>query len=160
MTITSFLWFDQQQSRATIHLEVVINKGERIVMKESSIGALIELDNLQGIYICVCTYINQVEWWNLCPIWESVMVLLTTLEFTRDGMLWYIDLLEMGCSGILFWSLLEMNCSDILLYVLRKSTANNWICSAAIACCGTGRCWSNKTAVSMRYSWSHILSWT
>ena len=30
------------------------------------------------------------------------MVLLTTLEFTRDGMLWYIDLLEMGCSGILF----------------------------------------------------------
>ena len=102
MTLTSFLRFDRQQSSVKIYLEVVIDKGERIVMEESSTGALIELDDLKGIYICIYIYIYQVEWWNLCPIWESVMILLTTLEFTRDGMLWHIDLLEMGCFGILF----------------------------------------------------------
>lgn len=53
MTLTSFLWFDRQQSSVKIYLEVVIDKGERIVMEESSTGALIELDDLKGIYICI-----------------------------------------------------------------------------------------------------------
>ena len=62
MTLTSFLRFDRQQSSVKIYLEVVIDKGERIVMEESSTGALIELDDLKGIYICIYIYINQVEW--------------------------------------------------------------------------------------------------
>ena len=45
MTLTSFLRFDRQQSSVKIYLEVVIDKGERIVMEESSTGALIELDD-------------------------------------------------------------------------------------------------------------------
>ena len=49
MTFTSFLWFDWQQSSVKIYLEVVIDKGERIVMEESSTGALIELDDLKWI---------------------------------------------------------------------------------------------------------------
>ena len=53
MTLTSFLRFDRQQSSVKIYLEVVIDKGERIVMEESSTGALIELDDLKGIYICI-----------------------------------------------------------------------------------------------------------
>ena len=55
MTLTSFLRFDRQQSSVKIYLEVVIDKGERIVMEESSTGALIELDDLKGIYICIYT---------------------------------------------------------------------------------------------------------
>jgi len=62
MTLTSFLRFDRQQSSVKIYLEVVIDKGERIVMEESSTGALIELDDLKGIYICIYIYIYQVEW--------------------------------------------------------------------------------------------------
>ena len=57
MTLTSFLRFDRQQSSFKIYLEVVIDKGERIVMEESSTGALIGLDDLKGIYICIYIYI-------------------------------------------------------------------------------------------------------
>ena len=60
MTLTSFLRFDRQQSSVKIYLEVVIDKGERIVMEESSTGALIELDDLKGVYICI--YIYQSRW--------------------------------------------------------------------------------------------------
>ena len=51
ITLTSFLRFDRQQSSVKIYLEVVIDKGERIVMEESSTGALIELDDRKGIPI-------------------------------------------------------------------------------------------------------------